>query len=41
MLKIKTFNDRLMWHVRYMPDCSVIFKLYERRPDGPARHRCR
>jgi hypothetical protein len=25
-------------HVQYMPDGSVILKLYERRPSGRARH---
>jgi hypothetical protein len=38
MVKITTFNDRPVRHVRYMPDGSVILKLYERRPNGRARH---
>jgi hypothetical protein len=38
MVKINTFNSRPVWHVRYMPDGSVLLKLYERRPDGRARH---
>jgi hypothetical protein len=38
MVKINTFNSRPVWHVRYMPDGSVILKLYERRLDGRARH---
>ena len=38
MVKINTFNSRPVWHVRYMPDGTVILKLYERRPDGRARH---
>jgi hypothetical protein len=38
MAKITTFNDRPVRHVRYMPDGSVILKLYEQRPDGRARH---
>ena len=37
-VKIATFNDRTVQHVRYMPDGTVILKLYERRPDGRARH---
>ena len=37
-VKITTFNDRTVQHVRYMPDGTVILKLYERRPDGRARH---
>ncbi len=38
MVKITTFSDRPVWHVRYMPDGTVILVLDERRPDGPARH---
>ena len=38
MVKITTFNDRPVRHVRYMPAVTVILKLYERRPDGRARH---
>ncbi len=38
MVKITTFNDRPIRHVRYMPDGSVILKLFERRPNGRARH---
>jgi len=38
MVKINTFNSRPVWHVRYMPDGSVILKLYERRLDGRARY---
>jgi len=38
MVKITTFNDRPVRHVRYMPDGSVILKFYEQRPDGRARH---
>ena len=38
MVKINTFNSRLVWHVRHMPDGSVILKLYERRLDGRALH---
>jgi hypothetical protein len=38
MAKVTTFNDRPVRHVRYMPDGSVILKLYERRPTGRARH---
>jgi len=38
MVKITTFNDRPVRHVRYMPDGSVILKLYERRPSSRARH---
>ncbi len=37
-VKITTFNDRPVRHVRYMPDGTVILKLCERRPDGRARH---
>ena len=37
-MKITTFNDRTVQHVRYMPDGTVILKLYERRRDGHARH---
>ena len=40
MVKIITFNDRTVRHVRSMPDGSVILKLYERRPTGRARHLC-
>jgi hypothetical protein len=39
-VKITTFNDRPVRHVRYMPDGTVILCLYERRPDGRPRH-CR
>ena len=39
MVKINTFNSRPVWHVRYMPDGSVLLTLYERRPNGRARHR--
>jgi hypothetical protein len=38
MVKVTTFNDRPMRHVRYMPDGSVILKLYERPPTGRTRH---
>ena len=38
MVKITTFNDWPVRHVRYMPDGSVILKLFERRPNGRARH---
>jgi hypothetical protein len=38
MVKINTFNNRLVWHVRYMPDGAVILKLYGRRLDGRDRH---
>ena len=38
MVKITTFNDRPVRHVRYMPDGTVILKLYERRPNRRARH---
>ena len=38
MVKVTTFNDRPVRHVRYMPDGSVILKLHERRPTGRARH---
>jgi hypothetical protein len=37
-VKITMFNDRPVRHVQYMPDGSVILKLYERRPSGRARH---
>ncbi len=36
MVKITTLNDRPVRHVRYMPDCTFIRKLYERRPGGRA-----
>ncbi len=38
MVKITTFNNRLLRHVRYMPDGTVILKLYERRSSGRTRH---
>ena len=38
MVKITTFKDRPVRHVRYMPDGTVILKLYERRPNRRARH---
>ncbi len=38
MVKVTTFNDRPVRHVRYMPNGSVILKLYERLPTGRARH---
>ncbi|MCE9632108.1 MAG: hypothetical protein K8S94_15510 [Planctomycetia bacterium] len=38
MVKITTFNDRPLRHVRYMPDGSVILKLYERQSTGRARY---
>jgi hypothetical protein len=38
MVKITTFNDRPVRHVQYMPDGTVILKLYERRASGCARH---
>jgi hypothetical protein len=38
MVKITTFNDRPVRHVRYIPDGTVILKLYERRPNRRARH---
>jgi hypothetical protein len=37
-VKVITFNDRPVRHVQYMPDGTVILKLYERRPTGRARH---
>jgi hypothetical protein len=37
-VKINTFNDRPVRHVRSMPDGTVILKLYERRPSGRAHH---
>ena len=37
MVKITTFNNRPVRHVRYMPDGTVILRLYERRSDGRAR----
>jgi hypothetical protein len=36
-MKVTTFNDRPVQDVRYMPDGSVILKLYERQPTGRAR----
>jgi hypothetical protein len=38
MVKITTFNDRPVRHVRYMLDGTVILKLYERQTGGRARH---
>jgi hypothetical protein len=38
MVKVTTFHDRPVRHVRYMPDGTVILKLYERRANGGARH---
>ncbi len=38
MVKITTFKDRPVLHVRYMPDGTVILKLYEWRPNRRARH---
>ena len=38
MVKITTFNNRPVRHVRYMPDGTVILRLYEGRSDGRARH---
>jgi hypothetical protein len=38
MVKITTFNDRPVRHVRYMFDGAVILNLYERQPGGRARH---
>ena len=38
MVKITTFNNRPVRHVRYMPDGTVILRLYERRSDGRDRH---
>jgi hypothetical protein len=38
MVKLTTFNNRPVRHVRYMPDGTVILRLYGRRPDGRARH---
>ena len=38
MVKVTTFNDRFVRHARYMPDGTVILKLYERRPCGRARY---
>jgi hypothetical protein len=32
MVKITTFHDRPVRHVRFMPDGTVILKLCERRP---------
>lgn len=42
MVKITTFNDRPVRHVRYMPDGMVILKLYERRAQARefARRHC-
>lgn len=39
MVKITTFKDRPVRHVRYMPDGTVILKRDERRPNRRARHR--
>ncbi len=36
MVKITTFKDRPVRHVRCMPDGTVILKLYERRPNRRA-----
>ena len=33
MVKITTFHDRPVRHVQFMPDGTVILKLYERRSD--------
>ena len=38
MVKITTFQDRPVRHVQFMPDGTVILKLYERRSDGRSRH---
>ena len=38
MVKITMFHDRPVRHVRYMPDGTVILKLYERRSNGRVRH---
>jgi hypothetical protein len=38
MVKIATFHNRPVRHVRYMPDGSVILKLDERQPNGHARY---
>lgn len=38
MVKITTFHDRPVRHVRYVPNGTVILKLYERRSNGRARH---
>jgi hypothetical protein len=38
MVKINTFHDRPVRHVQFMPDGTVILKLYERRSDGRPRH---
>jgi len=36
--KTTTFNDRPVRRVRYMPDGTVMLKLYEPRPNRRARH---
>jgi hypothetical protein len=38
MVKVTTFHNRPVRHVQYMPDGTVILKLYERRPSGRGRH---
>ena len=38
MVKITTFNNRPVRHVRCMPEGTVILRLYERRSDARARH---
>ncbi|NBT35720.1 MAG: hypothetical protein EBT03_09320 [Betaproteobacteria bacterium] len=38
MVKITTLHDRPVRHVRFMPDGTVILKLYERRPARRARY---
>jgi hypothetical protein len=38
MVKITTFKDRPVRHVRYMPDGTVKLKLYQRRPNRRAHH---
>jgi hypothetical protein len=38
MVKITTFNNRPVQHVRFMLDGTVILKLYKRSDDGRARY---
>jgi hypothetical protein len=38
MVKITTVHDRPVRHVQFMPDGTVILKLYERRPARRARY---
>ncbi len=37
-VKITTFNNQPVRHVRYMPDGTVMLTLSERRPSGRPRH---